>query len=276
MSKLSMQQKALIGIIIVVVFFIGNIVYIGKQNLWFESKVSYHTLLKEGDGLSVGTRVTLSGVKVGHVTELDVDDNNEIAVKFDLKQSMAKKMTQGSIAKVVRSMMIGNKKIDIIPGPKEAPILKEGEFIKGVDSLELADIISGKRLGVAFEKMDGLISGLNLMAQSFSLLSQNMNPKDMVAFYKNMLPTLRNVRRLTSELNHMLKDVRDNKQLLTKLDQMVSSLHLISTQFAKKPDMPQQLNATLKEATMTLKALQRSFLISGHVEDIKEEEEKKK
>jgi phospholipid/cholesterol/gamma-HCH transport system substrate-binding protein len=138
-----MQHKVVIGTILIVLLFIGNVIYIGKKNLWFEPTNNYWTILKSGDGLREGTLVTFNGIKMGEVTELDVTDENLIRVQFAVRLSLAEKITAGSIVRVFRSMMIGEKRLEIMPGVKGAAPLKSGSYLQGEDVRELSDLLSG-------------------------------------------------------------------------------------------------------------------------------------
>jgi hypothetical protein len=164
-----MHNKALIGMIIIVVIFFANVIYIGNKNLWFERSNKYWTTLKSGEGLHEGTLVTFNGLKVGEVMALGVTDDNSIKVRFTVKKSLAVKIRRGSSVKVARSMMIGEKKLEIIPGPKENVQLNNDDYIPGVDMRELSDMLSGgdqlQRLMPQFER---IINNVDIITTSFA------------------------------------------------------------------------------------------------------------
>jgi ABC-type transporter Mla subunit MlaD len=138
-----MHNKALIGSIIITLLFVGNVIYIGKKNLWFEPKNRYWTVLKYGEGLREGTLVTFNGLKIGEVSDLNVTDDNMINVKFTVRTSLAEKITASSVVKVARSMMIGEKRLEIMPGAPGEPALKNKSFIPGEDVRELSELLTG-------------------------------------------------------------------------------------------------------------------------------------
>jgi hypothetical protein len=171
-----MQNKALIGSIIITLLFIANVIYIGKKNLWFEPTNKYWTILKSGDGLREGTLVTFNGIKTGEVTELNVTDENLINVGFSVRKSFAEKITSGALVRVWRSMMIGDKRLEIIPGPRGSTPLKSGSFIPGEDVRELSDLLSGgEQLQRLMPQLLRLLNNVDIITTS---LAQNPDLMD--------------------------------------------------------------------------------------------------
>lgn len=157
-----MHNKALIGIILVTLLFAANVAYIGYKNLWFEPKNRYWTLLKSADGLREGTLVTFHGLKMGEVTELSVTDRNNIKVNFYVRKSMAEKITLGSFVKVTRSMMIGEKKLEIISGPVGNALVQDHGFIRGQDVKEISDLLtSGEQLQRFVPQIERILSNVD-------------------------------------------------------------------------------------------------------------------
>lgn len=174
-----MQNKALIGIIFITLLFAANVAYIGYKNLWFEPKNRYWTILKSADGLREGTLVTFHGLKMGEVTELSVTERNFIKVKFYVRKSMANKMTIGSMVKVTRSMMIGEKKLEIIPGPVDNALVENHSFIRGQDVREISDLLSGgEQLQRFVPQLERILNNVDIITSSVAE-NPNMIPKAM-------------------------------------------------------------------------------------------------
>lgn len=138
-----MHNKALLGTILITLVFAGNVLYIGKKNLWFEPKNRYWTVLKYGDGLREGTMVTFNGIKMGEVSELEINDDNTINVYFAVRKSLADRISAGSMVRVTRSMMIGEKRLEILPGATGAASLPTDSYIPGEDVKELSELLTG-------------------------------------------------------------------------------------------------------------------------------------
>jgi phospholipid/cholesterol/gamma-HCH transport system substrate-binding protein len=162
-----MHNKALIGTIIIAVVFIGNVLYIGKKNLWFEPKNKYWTVLKYGEGLRDGTLVTFNGIKMGEVSDLTVNDDNMIEVRFYVRQSLAEKISADSRVRVTRSMMIGDKRLEVMPGARGAAPLKSNSYIPGEDVRELSDLLSGgEQLQRMMPQLIRLLNNIDIITTS--------------------------------------------------------------------------------------------------------------
>jgi len=272
-SKITPQLKAIVGTLAVLGAFAAMVVTIGTKNLWFTTKVLYKTELSEGDGLHVGTLVTLNGLRVGEIEELDVNDQNKIAITFSIVSIHQKKMREDTIIQVKRSMMVGNKKLDIRPGISGAPLSPPGSMIKGQDSLEITDMFSGNRFGTLMDRFDKISGSLLKVADLMSALTKKASVKDVEAVYDLMLPVLRN-------LNATLYNVKKITRPLAKDHKLVGStfrsVGKLTNEMASQPDIAKKLVDALQQATLTMKAIQRTWILKSHVEDVQEEKKKKK
>lgn len=288
-----LEKKALIGITLMGTLFFASIVYVGQRNLWFEPKVKFNTHIQDADGLREGAVVTLAGLRVGEVTDLQVAKDNKIEVTFTVKKSLAERVTKNSVAKLHRTFLIGEKRIDLIPAEGEP--LPAGSNVKGMDSTELADMLSGKNMNSIFARLSDLQKGLDNWAKSFNALSENIKPEEIVGIYKLITPTLHSVKKLADEmmevtalsseirrdfiknslakktLGHVEKTLMPLASREKLLEDALDSVSLLTTELAKYPHFAKDLVETLKETSTTLKAIQRTWMLKDHVEDVKKD-----
>jgi phospholipid/cholesterol/gamma-HCH transport system substrate-binding protein len=285
--KLSLiEKKAFLGVFVVSLIFLISIFIIGRKNLWFENKNTYTTVVSSADGLSVGSLVTLSGLRVGEVSALEVDSNNKILVHFTVKESLTEKMHSGTIAKVIRSFVIGEKKINLIPGPPDNPLLKNGAMVEGEDSTEITDLISGEKIGQILKRLEGLTQGLDRWSEGLAKGMAKMNPEDLTAIYQKMNPTMDNLNLLAQDGRKLVREVRQqifkeekigkvltntNKVLapLAQREQLMEhvldNLQVISDELKANPKFTSKIISTLKEVEITLKAIQKTWILEDHV-----------
>src|SRR4051812_42322037 len=105
-----LEKKALAGMGGIGLFVALAIWQIGKRNFWFEAKNTYQTRVVDADGLRVGSAVTISGLRVGEVSNLEVEEDNHIQVTMEVKRSVAERIREGSVANIFRAFIIGEKK----------------------------------------------------------------------------------------------------------------------------------------------------------------------
>src|SRR5688500_2703146 len=70
------------------------------ENKWFESSVTVHTVLHEGDGLRKGTHVSLRGIRVGEISDLEITEDGTIKATLRIKKSYFKKLKRDAKAQV--------------------------------------------------------------------------------------------------------------------------------------------------------------------------------
>ncbi len=174
-----LEMKALIGIIAVLVIFSSSIVYIGNKNHWLTPTVKFITTVNDADSLRVGGKVTLAGLRVGQITKLDVNDDNQIEIEFEVYKTKANKINEGTEARIVRAFLIGEKSIDLLPGPKGGSIMSPKSMVTGIDSKELPDLIAGKNIGKVINKVEGLEKGINKLLSAVTHFSEKMTQDEI-------------------------------------------------------------------------------------------------
>ncbi|PID73541.1 MAG: outer membrane lipid asymmetry maintenance protein MlaD [Desulfobacterales bacterium] len=92
-------------------------------------------------GLKSGAEVVISGVKVGNVSRVELDQENmEALVRMKIRRGIV--LSEDAIASVKTSGLIGDKYIRLSPGGSDT-IIKPGELITETESaIDLEDMIS--------------------------------------------------------------------------------------------------------------------------------------
>ena len=102
------------------------------------------------DGIAVGSDVKISGVKVGTVTNSELDPATfEARVSFDVKSSV--KLPEDSIAKVVSDGLLGGAHVSIEPGASEFNLASGDTITLTQGSIDL--------LGLAVQSFTNSTSG---------------------------------------------------------------------------------------------------------------------
>jgi phospholipid/cholesterol/gamma-HCH transport system substrate-binding protein len=278
-----LEMKALISIILVLLIFSGAIVYIGNKNHWLTPTKQYLTTVSDGDALRVGGKVTLAGLLVGRITKLRVDDDNKIEIQFEVYTTMTQKIIKGTKARIVRAFLIGEKSIDLLPGPKGGLPVVPGTKLVGIDSMEIPDLISGKNMGDIFSKVEGIGKGMDKLFTAFSHFSTEIKSDELTNTWKLLNPFLKNTNTLTKHLiqNKLIKrTLIDTRAVLaplkknaTTVDNLLKETNTLVMGLAKNPQFADEISVALKEIIVTLKAAQKTWLLEGHVEDLKKKKE---
>ncbi|WP_041651321.1 outer membrane lipid asymmetry maintenance protein MlaD [Anaplasma centrale] len=91
---------------------------------FYKGCYTIHAYFADVDGLKVGSEVRISGVNVGSVTALHLDQNNIPVVKMCIQKGLS--LPIDSSATVTYADLLGKKYVDVMPGSDEAAIAEGG------------------------------------------------------------------------------------------------------------------------------------------------------
>ena len=93
------------------------------------------------DGLTVGSDVRLSGVKVGTVMSLALDPDT-FSAKVSMAIDSALKLPDDSSAKITSEGLLGGNYISLVPGGSDLSLEEGGEILYTQGSVDLISLIS--------------------------------------------------------------------------------------------------------------------------------------
>ena len=279
---------------------------------WFEPKVAYRTSLPSADGLHMGTLVQVAGLRAGQVDTIELKSSSEVIVTFEISKKYSHLVRQDSEVRVMRPFVIGEKVLELTVGSDSAPVMPEGQMLVAGESMDLLDLMSGRKMAPYLATLGQMMENLKFVAEAF------LDPKrsrSIVQIFDEMAPLIRNTSSITREVAGILKEVNKKDQLTETIKnlasitrelnkvvpqltqtapQLGSDLGKISTNLAvltdemnkvlpvlteMAPEFPRvsrRAVEALDETVITLKAMQKSFLLRGSVKDVKEEEAKQR
>lgn len=89
-------------------------------------------------GLDVKSTVRVAGVRVGKVAAIKLTPDGHALVTLAIQEDV--NLHQGATAKVTELGLLGEKYIELIPGPESAPSLRSGETIRGSEIPSLSQV----------------------------------------------------------------------------------------------------------------------------------------
>jgi phospholipid/cholesterol/gamma-HCH transport system substrate-binding protein len=252
---------------------------------WFATKIPFVTHVASAEGLREGTPVTISGLRAGEVTDVELLSADKIVVHFAILEKFHKQITKDSQIMVVRPFVLGDKVLEVGVGSEDQPELAAGSEVPTMVTMDMMDLVSGRKLGPFLGTLEGLMVNMSTLAKAFA------DPKRTEAFVKmfdHMDPLIQNlgrmsteVTKLTGELNQFVPQLRaESPEIGREISKLVGQLNVFTDTLAPAlkeigPELPRVSKRTveaLDEMVVTLKAIQKSFLLSGKVEDVREEE----
>lgn len=248
---------------------------------WFSEKVPFVTYFENADGLHQGTKVQMAGLQAGAVEEVDLESDNKIRVQFHVLGKFKDKVRGDSKAILIRPFVIGERTLEISVGSESEKMLSPGSLVKSEESLDLMQVMSGKHLGKYMKETGDMLTNLKTVMEAF--LSQDRTQK-MVQIFDQLSPLIRNLNVMSVEVTKLSQQATDSDNMKVMMKNVVyltqelnRTLPAVSAAMKEiGPEMPKSARRAveaLDEATILIKAMQKSLLLRSSVKEVREEEQ---
>lgn len=284
----------------------------GIKKGWFDPKVELKTYVGSAEGLNPGTSVRFSGLRIGSVDSIDLISSNEVVVRFKVLKRFAKRITSKSEVHVVRPFVIGEKVLEIHDGSMKGKAIKDGDVLVAQYSPDLLEIIGSSKLGSYLDSLSSTMANLQKLAEAF--LSNERSDK-IIELFDQLFPLMEQMNAMATEVSTLSASLNDQKKMANVLDdflkiskQMNRALPAVASDMPElssnvlkltnnlnqltndmkeivpifKQVAPEIPNATQKavraldETVITLKAMQKTWMLRSNVKEVIEEEKKRK
>ena len=262
-----MKREVKVGIVSIVVIFILilGVNYLKGTNI-FKNNITFYALYQNIDGLQIGAPVTVSGFKVGSVTDIDMltESNNNLLVTINIEKELV--VPKESILKIVNQDLMGTKGVNLIFSSSSdnassgdtlssslesslqeevnAQILpfkrKAEELIVSIDSvMMIVTAVLNK------DARKDLSKSIESLGETFSLMSSSMKKVDGIIdaneekisnIIFNMESILSNIEESNSNVNSILSNMSLISDSLSNsnLTSLVNNFNTLMTQINSK------------------------------------------
>jgi phospholipid/cholesterol/gamma-HCH transport system substrate-binding protein len=272
---------------------------------WFETKVKYHTVFENADGVHGGTTVKMAGLNAGSVDEVELLEDNRVRVTFHVLGKFKDRIKTDSKAMLIRPFIIGDRVLEVAVGSPGAQPLAENMPMTSEESVDMMTLLSGRKMTSALAEMSKLMESLQMMATAFS------DPKRIemvIRMFDRMEPLLENMNTMSREVTDLSKQLNENqvlravmkdaRTLLAEMNRILPAVNEHSPEFGRdmatlmksmsrvsqelevgfvevSPEVPgtaKRMVELMHEATVLIKAMQKSMFVRGSVEEVRAEE----
>lgn len=116
-------------------------VHLGKIGVPGSGTYAVTARFNDATGLRAGADIEISGVKVGRVDAIRLDQKGNVAL-VDLRLPAGIKLTDDSIVSIKGSGLIGDKFIKISPGGSDTYVAAGGMLIETESSVDIQELMS--------------------------------------------------------------------------------------------------------------------------------------
>lgn len=276
---LAKNQNLLLGIFTTtgIVLFGAGLFLLGNQHRAFAHHVIFYTNFQNVEGLTKGAKVTVEGLVVGEVE--DIDAPSSPAQKFRLKMEVDDRLhgliRKDSLVTVETEGLVGDKFLVIHDGSEHASEAPPGSTLQSQEPLEISQLLEQaqgimKQTSTTIDQVQGTMndvrSHLDTTLETTSSTIKNANSliqdvrggKGAVGMLledqetaSNVRQSVANIRQTTQTLNgsstridNILAEIQ-SRQLVGKAD---ATLTNVKSATQNLNDTSQQIDTTLKSA----------------------------
>jgi phospholipid/cholesterol/gamma-HCH transport system substrate-binding protein len=151
MKKYSRETTVGFFMVVGLVFVAYMAIKLGQVSLFGEDAYMINARFQKVTGLRTGNPVTMFGLRIGTVTALEIDQENQMAVvRMTIKNGI--RIYGDAIAAIKTEGLIGDKYVDIDAGGGLDPITPGGTIVDTVSPVDVGDIIGKYAFGSVDKK----------------------------------------------------------------------------------------------------------------------------
>lgn len=200
-----------------------SIISLGGDRWFFSKKSVIYVDFSEAQGLASGSVVSLAGLTIGNVTDLDLtSETNKVRVSLKIEDKYLNKLTTEATAELRTQGALGDKYVMIITRPGEGQVLQSGAVLQTQTAKDIFGVISER--GQEADKVFEIIKEVHQLTRTLN--EQNRVESMIKNFHEassEMKATAKETRLLISSLRNdsgpkLTDSVTKLDRILTKID----------------------------------------------------------
>ena len=217
MLKLSNEIKAALIIFGGILLFLIGFNFLNGTSL-FKSENSYFAVYDNVEGLQVGTKVTISGLAVGKVAQIDfLPNTSKILVSFTLRNDIS--FSKNSVAELYEAGLIGGKSIAILPVYDNASKLKDGDTLQASIKPGLTDVVN-QQIAPLQQKLESVLVNADALFTGVNQVLNQEGRENLSVTLNDLSKTVKNINAVAGSLNQVLS--KQDKNLNTTLNNLAT------------------------------------------------------
>lgn len=138
------KENIRLGVFVIMgtIFLIVGAYLIGDRQNLFGERFDLHAIFNNVNGLQTGNNVRYSGINVGTVYRITMENDTTIRVVMKMEGGMRDHIKQNAIATIGSDGLVGSMIVSIVPGEGNAPLVQEGDVIQTYSRIGAKDMLS--------------------------------------------------------------------------------------------------------------------------------------
>ena len=229
--NLSKEIKAVLIILSGIFLFLLGYNFLNSTSL-FKKENTLFALYENVEGLQVGTKVTVNGLSVGKVSDIDfLPGTNKILVSFTIRNDVV--FSKNSVAELYEAGLIGGKSIAIHPVYDNYIKFKSGDTLKSSVKPGLTDVVN-QQIAPLQKKLEKVLSNADTLFSGVNNVLNSEGKNNLSTTLENLSSAVKNSDEFISRLNSISKNQNKNiNRTIENLSMITESLNKISDSLSK-------------------------------------------
>lgn len=211
------SQKVKVGIFVVVgtLLLITALYFIGQKQFLFSKNIQLISNFENVSGLKLGNNVRYSGVNIGTVSKIEMQEVGKIRVEMSVESGTADFINKDALASISSDGLVGSMVINIVPGKnKQAKKVVSGDTIQSVNKIG----------------MDEILETLNKTNENAAILSSDLLViTNRILEGKGTFATLINDTLMANDINRTIQELKKSAQgttmAISKVNAIISKIN---------------------------------------------------
>jgi phospholipid/cholesterol/gamma-HCH transport system substrate-binding protein len=189
---------------------------IGQNRSFWGSAFIVKSRFKDVNGLLPGNNVRFSGIQCGTVKSIDIINDTTIEVTMQINSKTSAHIRQNAQVDIGTEGLMGNKVINILPGPEPAAPLTSGGMLQPRSGKSLNDMLgtlsnTNDNAATLAQKLNEIADKLNQSPALWGILNDTTLPQNIRHSMVNLRKATEQIADAAGTLNLVMTDVRNGK-----------------------------------------------------------------
>ncbi len=248
------------------------------QNL-FEDEITLYATMSSIQAVNKDTNVIISGLDIGTVTDVDIDDKNQVIITMSILKKYQKLIRTDSTAELLdyKFALLGKSVIEISVGSPQLPVIEDGSTLVIKESFNLVQLVT--RFEPVLVALQDSIKRMNEILQAIEPQQVSANVDNLESISSNLAAITRQIREGKGTVGSVIYNddmkgdvlaTTENLKTLTEqtksiIEQTSTLLISIQQQVDQLPEITEKVKPLLDEADKTIRATQKIWPLSSSV-----------
>ncbi len=189
---------------------------LGKNKNLFGSNFQLKARFTNISGLTKGNNIRFSGIQVGTVKNIQVIDDTTIEVVMLIDEKIKSFLHKNAVASIGSEGLMGNKIINILPGPGAAKEVDENDVLSVKKTINTDDMLqtlnkTNDNVAVISEDLKSVVQRINNSAALWGVLNERSLAANLKVSLNNIRLASENTKDMTAGLYSIINDIKNGK-----------------------------------------------------------------